>query len=390
MFYNYIINKGETDLKIALFTDSFLPGIGGTENVVLKLAHEFSKDNEVIVFAPNYHRPYEENLDLPFKVVRAKSLGVTKNEVWAMPSITKKIKKTLDDFKPDVIHNHTIGKMAAYANKYAKKHGIPIICTVHTKFSFCYKWVFKLNLIVKLIYKTVIRRANAADRVTSVSESMNGELIPYGLKKPLKIIRNGNYINERSDAPKTPNEKFTMLYVGMINEYKNLRFSLNALKELKKTRSDFVFYMVGRGPHEKRLKKLVKKLGLIDNVMMTGAITDREKLKEIYRSADLLLFTSVFDNDSMVLIEAAENGTPALVLKDTGSAERYVDGETGFIAENSISAVAQKIGALMEDKESLLKVGKNAHSVCIPWETIVAEYLELYKEEIEKKKLNAK
>ena len=52
MFYNYIINKGETDLKIALFTDSFLPGIGGTENVVLKLAHEFSKDNEVIFSHP--------------------------------------------------------------------------------------------------------------------------------------------------------------------------------------------------------------------------------------------------------------------------------------------------------------------------------------------------
>lgn len=38
-------------MKIAIFTDSFLPGVGGTENAVLNYAAELSKTEEVIVFA---------------------------------------------------------------------------------------------------------------------------------------------------------------------------------------------------------------------------------------------------------------------------------------------------------------------------------------------------
>ena len=346
-------------MNIALFSDSFLPGIGGTENVVLKLATELSKEHNVMVLAPSYHRPYEENLNLPFKVVRAKSIGATKNEYWAMPGITRKVKRALDEFKPDVLHTHTIGMMAGYANKYAKKHNIPVICTVHTKFKYCYDQALKLPLLVKILLKFVIRRANQADRVTSVSYSMIEELASYGLKKPLTVIRNGNYPKEHIPIDKIANDKFTILYVGMIISYKNLAFSLRALLELKKINPNFIFYMVGRGTHEKKFKKYVKKLGLENNVVMTGAITDKAVLNGYYKQADLFLFTSVFDNDGLVLIEAAENDTPALVLEGTGSAERFVDGKTGFTAKPNEKSVAQKIAYLMDNKEELKSVGQS-------------------------------
>ena len=107
-------------MRIALFTDSFLPGIGGTENVVLKLATELSKTHQVMVVAPNYHKFYDDDA-LPFKVVRSRSIKVSKNECWAMPGLGKRVKNALDEFKPDVLHAHTLGTMAGFANKYAKK-----------------------------------------------------------------------------------------------------------------------------------------------------------------------------------------------------------------------------------------------------------------------------
>ena len=126
-------------MKIALFTDSFLPGIGGTENVVLKLAEEYSKNNQVTVFAPSYHKPYEQVLDLAFKVIRAPSIRTSKNDFWAQPHLSRTVKRALNEFKPDVIHAHTIGMMAGYANAYAKKYGVPIIYTIHTKYKYCFK-----------------------------------------------------------------------------------------------------------------------------------------------------------------------------------------------------------------------------------------------------------
>ena len=372
-------------MRIALFTDSFLPGIGGTENVVLKLATELSKTHQVMVVAPNYHKFYDDGA-LSFKVVRSRSIKVSKNECWAMPGLGKRVKKALDEFKPQVLHCHTLGMMAGYAIKYAKKNNLPVVSTVHTKFKYCFDEVAKFPPLVKFLLKRIMQRANQSDIVTSVSNSMIAELNSYGLKKDVTIIRNGNDPKQKLENVKRENEKFTLLYVGMIISYKNLGFSLNVVSELKKINDNFVFYMVGRGAHERRFKKLIKKLGLENNVVMTGAITDKSKLKDIYNSADLLLFTSIFDNDSLVLIEAAENGIPAIVLEGTGSAERFVDGETGFTASNDKTAFAQKIASLMQDRELLNKVGERALEICINWDTIVSEYEQVYIKAIDLKK----
>ncbi len=372
-------------MRIALFTDSFVPGIGGTENVVLKLATELSKDHQVMVVAPNYHKYYDDGA-LPFKVVRSRSIKVSKNECWALPGVGKRVKKALDEFKPDVLHTHTLGMMAGFANKYAKKNNLPVVCTVHTKFKYCFDQIAKFPPLVKFLLKRIMKRANASDIVTSVSNSMVAELNSYGLKKPLTIIRNGNDQKQRKEVVKVQNQKFTLLYVGMIISYKNLGFSLSVLKELKQINDNFIFYMVGRGSHEKKYKKLIKKLGLENNVIMTGAITDRNKLKEIYNSADLLLFTSIFDNDSLVLIEAAENQVPAIVLEGTGSAERIADGETGFTASVDKKMFAQKIESLMQNKNLLKSVGERAIEICITWDTIVKEYEDVYQKAIELKK----
>lgn len=372
-------------MRIALFTDSFVPGIGGTENVVLRLATEFSKTDEVLVVAPDYHKPFDDDA-LPFKVVRSRGLKVSKNEVWAFPGLGKRVKKALDEFKPDILHVHTLGTMAGYAIKYAKKNNLPIISTVHTKFKYCFDHVAKFPPLVKYLLNRITKRANKMDIVTSVSNSMIAELNSYGLKKDVTIIRNGNDIKENLQVEKKKNQKFTLLYVGLIIDYKNLGFSLEVLKELKEIDDNFLFYMVGRGAHEKKFRKYAKKLGLENNIIMTGAITDKQKLKEYYNMADLLLFTSVFDNDSLVLIEAAENKVPAIVLEKTGSSERFVDGETGFTASVDKKQFAQKIAELMKDKEILEKVGEKAIEICIPWKTIVDEYLQVYNEAIEMKK----
>ncbi len=374
-------------MKIALFTDSFLPGVGGTENAVLRLAKELSKNHKVMVFAPNYHRPYEENLNLPFKVVRAKSIAFTKNECWALPSITKKLKKVLDEFKPDVLHTHTIGMMAGFANSYGKKHNIPVVCTVHTKFRYCYQSVLKLNILVKILLKHVIRRANNADKVCSVSYSMIPELKSYGLKdRQVTIIKNGNELIQEKSVEKVKKDKFSLLFVGLLINYKNLEFSFSCLEELKKRRSDFIFYVVGRGPHAKKFKKKVKSLGLNDNVVFLGAISDRDRLNKIYSESDLFLFTSIIDNDGLVLLEAAEWDTPSLVIENTGSAERFINDKTGFVVVNDKKCVAKKIEELMNDREKLLSVGKNAKTVAITWEKVANDYLEIYLEEIEKKR----
>ncbi|MBQ8426784.1 MAG: glycosyltransferase [Clostridia bacterium] len=377
-------------MKIAIFTDSFLPSIGGTENAVCRFATVLSEEHEVMVFAPNGHKEIDDGA-FPFKVARAKSIGVTKNDFWAHPNLSGKMKKALNDFKPDVVHSHTVGMMASFANKYAKKHDIPSISTIHTKFRYCYKDALKVSLFAEILLRYVMRRPKNADRVCTVSNSMITELKSYGLKRnDVIVIKNGNDEKANTVHKQVKDGVFKLLFVGRIIDYKNIRFSIDCLKELKKIRSDFVFNLVGRGPHIKKFTKYAKKCGLEENVKFLGAITDRVKLKEIYADSDLFFFTSIFDNDGLVVMEAAGEGTPSLVLKDTGASERITDGETGFLVEANAKAVADKISFLMDNRELLSTVGAKSSSIFTSWQEAVDAYVDIYKQEIEKKNCQKK
>ncbi len=372
-------------MKVAIFTDSFLPSIGGTENAVYRFAEQLSKEHEVLVLAPNGHKDFDDS-SLPFKVARAKSIGVTKNDFWAHPNFSPKMKKILNDFKPDIVHSQTVGMMASFANKYAKKHNIPSINTIHTKFRYCYQDALKVPLFAEILLRFVMRRPKKADRVCTVSNSMIPELKSYGLKREVAVIKNGNDQVATMVQKSVNSGVFTLIFVGRIIDYKNLKFSLDSLKELKKVRSDFKFILVGRGPHVKKFTKYAKKIGLESNVEFTGAITDKAKLNEMYKNADLFFFTSIFDNDGLVVLEAANQGTPSLVLENTGASERITDGITGFTAGNSISAVVDKLNYLMDNREKVVEVGKSANTISTSWKQTVDKYLEIYTEEINKKK----
>lgn len=366
-------------MKIAIFTESFLPGVGGTEKAVLQYATELSKTDEVLVVAPNYHR-FCDDAAFPFKVVRERSIPVSKNDMWAMPDLTPKLKKTLDEFAPDVIHCQHWGMSCGFANKYAKSRNIPLVYVVHTKFMHCYKQSFPPPFPYLLV-KNGVRRLNKADVVCAVSNSMAKELNSYGYKKPVSVIRNGSNLDsvKAEKLVKPADAPFVFIYVGLIITYKNIALSLRALAEVKKTHDNFVFYIVGNGPQKKKFQKLSEKLGLKDNVVFTGSITDKKELAEKYAIADLLLFPSVFDNDPLVIIEAAMNSTPSLVIKNTGPSERIKDNENGFVSEYSVSAYANRILEIMSDRDKLADMRKTVCStVGSDWDKTVKEYKEIY------------
>ena len=78
------------------------------------------------------------------------------------------------------------------------------------------------------------------------------------------------------------------------------------------------------------------------------------------------------------------------MLENTGASERLTDGKTGFLVEYKASAVAKKLDYLMENRHLLVEVGKNASSIFSSWQSTVDNYMEIYKQELEKKKATKK
>lgn len=377
-------------MRIAIFTDSFFPGVGGTEKAVYGLANELAKTHDVAIFCPKYDGRDEDEYN--FEIYRSNSI-IVGGEYYGLPAFTKNYAQQLKDFNPDVIHCHTVSSLTRFALWHAKKHNVPAIMTVHTKFREAFGRVVKAKPVLDVMLKDIAKKAYKCNRVFTVSNDMGIELEGYGYGGSYEIIRNGSMfqvpenlqeLSELADEKYGLENKIVFLFVGLLVQYKNIQFSLNALKKFKETNPNFKFVIVGGGPEEEYFKDLVKELELEENVVFTGLIRDKAELSMLYARADLFLFPSIFDNDPLTIVEAASHKTPALTLENTGSSERIEPDKTGFVVENNLEAYINKIVEVTKDLEALKQIGENA-SKHIPktWEEIASEYEKHYEELIE-------
>lgn len=377
-------------LKIAIFSDSFYPGTGGTESAVYHIADDLQKKgNEVMVCAPKYWKT-EDNY--PFVVNRTKSIKVVENNYCALPNISGKFKKKLKEFMPDIIHCHSTAGMLSYAIKFAKKYNIPLVSTVHTKFKISFYEATHSKFITRCFCKSFGRKLKKCDRVTAVSYSMRGEFDYYGYLGEFDVIKNGCTFGDveiTDELKKIAQEKYSftdkdniLIFVGHVGQVKNVYFIYDALMELAKKNNNFKMLFVGSVDDKKFVKKF-EQSSLKDQVIFTGQLKDKKLLSSIYANAKLFLFPSIFDNDSLAVIESAIHETASMVLENTGASERLTNNENGFIIKDA-NDMANKIDYLFKNPKVLEEVGKKAKKT-LPqkWEDVVPKYEKLYQKVIE-------
>ena len=136
--------------------------------------------------------------------------------------------------------------------------------------------------------------------------------------------------------------------------------------------------MVGGGEDEERLQKLIEELGLKKNVILTGKVMDRGELCDIYSSADLFVFPSVYDNAPLVVREAAACGVASLLIKGSNSAEGIIDGVNGVLAEEKVEDIALALYEAISVMD-LKNIGENARdSIYISWEDVIEKAVNEY------------
>ena len=145
---------------------------------------------------------------------------------------------------------------------------------------------------------------------------------------------------------------------------------------------------VGDGFDLKELKRKIIEYNMQDCCITTGMITDRNILSGLYRRADLFLFPSLFDASSLVQIEAAVNETPGLFIEGSVTSDTVINDVSGFTSSYGINYYKERIKEIINDKEKLKLVGKNAKEMLgKSWKDIANETYQLYLKEIEKKVL---
>ncbi len=385
------------------FNDSYFPimdGVGITAHNYARWLNE--KYGKTVLVAPKV-KDYEDDED--YRVYRFKSVllpGMNPYRV-GLPLIDITFKKKLKKLHFDIVHGHSPFISGQLAQQLARKRGIPLVATFHTKFRDDFRKVLNNNLFVDFLMNLTLDFYNSADVVWVPNKSTGQTLREYGYKGKFEIMPNGTdmEIPDKSKRLKlrkagleitgADGNQFTLLFVGQHRWEKNVRMIIDSLRLLSEKKVIFQMIFVGEGYAAKEMKKLVKEYNLNDKVIFSGLVTDRNKLKSIYSCADLFVFPSIYDNSPLVIQEAAAFDVPSVVVKKSSAAEGITDKVNGFLIDDNPQALFKLISEVKKYPEVIKLAGEGARkSIYKPWEGIVdlvyQRYVEIIEENVHKRK----
>lgn len=319
-------------MKIAIFTDTFLPQINGVTNTLRRLGDYLKNEGIEYIFITPDQKTEEV---LPYNMEQFFSAPLIFYPECRFTITNKsKLYKKLDAFNPDIIFLMTEFNMGLAGLSYGKKHGIPIVSNYSTNFGSLLK-AYKLGVLEKVSNKYLGWFHNEADYTVTPSEESQKELYKMGVHDVGIFGRGIDYhrfsptkysetLLESLDAQ----EKVNLLYVGRLSPEKGLSILRETMFKLNETYKDKINLIItGEGPMEQELHKTMP-----GNVIFTGYKKGSE-LEAIYASADIFAFPSTFETFGNVVLEAMASGTPVVGVSEGGVKTLVDHGKTGFLAE---------------------------------------------------------
>ncbi len=387
----------EKRLKVALCIDTYFPMIDGVVMVVDNYAKRLAEFADVTVFCPTIDKNYKDEFN--YKVIRSKSLKIPFFDYsLPCPHLDKDFLKHLEQEDFDIVHIHSPFSIGKSGVKYAKKHNVPVVATVHSQFKQDIQRMFRLKPLTPVLLGRLMKIFNACDECWAVNEGMRKlYLEEYGLTAKSKVQRNASDFvpfEDKAAARSFLTESYSIkdgekifLFVGRLNFLKNLPFILEALTYLKKQSFPFKMLFVGKGQDEGALIKLAKELGVEENIILCGQIKDRLTLEKVYRGSDLFLFPSLYDANSLVQIEAASQALPTLFIREAKTASSCQEDVNAFMSDNNAERYAQKIVEIFENPLHYEEVSHNAQTqLYVKWDDCIEGLLADYRRVIEEKR----
>jgi UDP-glucose:(heptosyl)LPS alpha-1,3-glucosyltransferase len=188
-------------------------------------------------------------------------------------------------------------------------------------------------------------------------------------------------VNEKREATRRRLEigidDLVILFVGTEFRRKGLDALLKGFTLIAKPGIKLV--IAGGGEKKGRYRRLVKKLGIEDNIIFLGLVQD---MREIYGISDIYILPTLSEPAGMAPIEAMAAGIPTIISssKYAGSAEIIRDGEALILdnPENPLD-IAKKLLSIM-DKDKRIEFGRKGRELTkkLTWDKTTEDTLAVY------------
>ena len=351
-------------MKILAFSD-FAPdeGDGGVERALSEVYSRLAGAHEIRLVTLSSSAPVAHEPDTSrFTIVRCKRIPlerITGVQASLSVSLWKAALREADQFRPDVIHAHTVffhSSLAALAASV--RHHMPLVTTVHvgSVSGLPQPQKFLVSAYEQTLGRAILRKSST---VIAVSNDVSTHLGRLGVPARKRVVvPNGvDLLKFHPDETRRPVEP-VVTFVGRLIFNKGPHILLDALGLLRRDGVPFRSVIVGDGPMRSRLERRARELEIASQVEFLGS---RQDVADILRRSSVFVRPSYTEGMSLAVLEAMAAELPCVVSAVSGNAELIRNGESGWVVPpGNAAALADRLGSLLKSAEMRRRFGQVA------------------------------
>ncbi|MBS2770285.1 MULTISPECIES: N-acetyl-alpha-D-glucosaminyl L-malate synthase BshA [Anoxybacillaceae] len=329
------------------------PTVGGSGVVATELGKLLAEKGHEIHFISS---------SMPFRLNKVycniyyHEVTVNQYSVFQYPpydlALASKIAEVAKREKLDVLHVHYAipHAVCAVLAKQMVGYDVKIVTTLHGTDITVLGYDPSLSDMIKF-------GIEQSDLVTAVSNALVKQTYELlDVQKDIHTIY--NFVDERVYHKKdvkhlkqqygiTEQEK-VIIHVSNFRKVKRVQDVVHAFLHVRSQISAKLL-LVGDGPEMTVVCRLVRQLGLTEDVLFLGK---QENLEELYSMSDVKWLLSEKESFGLVLLEAMACGVPCVGTNIGGIPEVIEDGKTGFLCElGNIEEVAEKTLQMLTNED---------------------------------------
>lgn len=180
-------------------------------------------------------------------------------------------------------------------------------------------------------------------------------------------------------------EQYKILFLGRLSKnHKRPHLLIEAFAKIADEFPNWIVELWGAEDgkaYYKELQLMIKKYGLEKRVFLKGAT---KNVAAVLKEGDIFAFPSAYEGFGLSLGEAMSMGLPAVGYRNCSAVNELItDGENGFLCEDGIADLSEKLSLLIQNRNLRIQMGNVAKSsmrkyaptlIWEQWDSLISQY----------------
>jgi glycosyltransferase involved in cell wall biosynthesis len=364
-------------LRIAIFTETFLPKIDGIVSILCLLLQRLQEQgHRVLLFGPPGG---------PSAYAGAEIVGVGGPRLPFYPELRINIPRRfvwerIKAFQPDLIHVVNPVFLGPFGLSYARRLKTPTVASFHTDLP-RYAQFYGAGFVAPAIWAYLRALHNRADVNLCPSTAVRSELQQQGFRRvrwwqrgiDTDLFTPGARRAEvRERLTDGHPDDFLIVNVGRQAPEKQLELLRTTISPEPNVR----LALIGAGPSHEHLRKVFAGTPTV----LTGYLRGQE-LVDAYRAADAFIFPSTTETFGLVALEAMACRLPVIAARTGGVLDTVIDGYNGLFYDPAApDQMRAHIRRLRDDLTLRNHLAENAlaHARSRAWRATMDQLVDYY------------